>query len=86
MIGTQLIPMKTGSFTIYDGKRIPDTLYGYYLMDVGSLGWRQYWVSYVNSKMAAAPAYDGVFADGVYDILANDGAFTKTIRIIRDVR
>ena len=48
-----------------NGNRIVNSQYGWYLMDVGSQGWRQHWVSYVNSKMTNTP-YDGVFADDVW--------------------
>ncbi len=51
------------------GNRIKDSIWGHYLMDVGNVGWREHWVSYVNSKMAAFPAYDGVYADVVWDTL-----------------
>jgi hypothetical protein len=49
------------------GNRIVESTFGWYLMDVGSVGWRQHWVTYVNSKMNNA-AFNGVFADDVQTI------------------
>ena len=59
------------SWFVHDaqGNRVKDTVWGNYLMDVGNAGWRQHWVSYVNNKMATFPAYDGVYADVVWDTL-----------------
>ena len=51
-----------------NGNRIVDIHWGWYLMDVGSQGWRQHWFSYVNGKMNNT-AYDGVFADGVLNAI-----------------
>ena len=51
------------------GNRVKDTRWGFYLMDVGNYGWRQHFVSYINNKMATYGAYDGVYADTVWDTL-----------------
>jgi hypothetical protein len=50
------------------GSRIVQTGWGWYLMDVGSAGWRQHWVSYVNSQINNAQ-YDGILADDVWDAM-----------------
>jgi hypothetical protein len=52
-----------------NGYRVYSSYWRLYLMDVGSAGWRQHWTSYINNKMATYPAYDGVYADCVYDTL-----------------
>jgi len=52
-----------------NGNRILNTVWGWYLMDVGNVGWRQHYVSYVNSKLASMPAFDGVFADDVWNTM-----------------
>ena len=44
-----------------------------YLMDVGNVGWRQHWLSYVNKKLEACSAYNGIFADDVWDTLYTVG-------------
>jgi hypothetical protein len=43
--------------------RIKSKAFGWYLMDVGNAGFRQHWVSVLNSKLSASPAYDGVMMD-----------------------
>jgi hypothetical protein len=62
------------------GNRILNVDWGWYLMDVGVQGWRQHWVSYVNGKMNNT-AYDGVFADDVWNAIADWSlsAFDKVI-------
>jgi hypothetical protein len=55
------------------GHRIINIDWGTYLMDVGNAGWRQHWVNYVNNKLNDCPAYNGVFADNVWDSLYLDG-------------
>lgn len=50
-----------------NGNRVRDTGAGWYLMDVGSTGWRQHWVANVNSKLATYPQYDGVFLDNAFN-------------------
>ncbi len=50
------------------GNRIINSLYGWYLMDVGNAGWRAHWVSIVNSKIGTL--YDGVFIDDVWNSLS----------------
>jgi hypothetical protein len=52
------------------GSRIMQMQWGWYLMDVGSAGWRQHWVSYVNSRINNAQ-YDGILADDVWDTMAS---------------
>ena len=56
------------------GNRIRSNQFGYYLMDVSSLGWKQHWVAYVNAKfnLPASVYYDGVFIDDVYNSLNSD--------------
>ena len=49
------------------GNRIRNSLYGWYLMDVGNAGWRAHWVSDVNSRIGTL--YDGVFIDDVWNAL-----------------
>jgi hypothetical protein len=60
------------SWFVHDasGNRIIMTVWGWYLMDCSSAGWRQHWISYVNGKMNNN-AYDGVFADDVWDTIAS---------------
>jgi hypothetical protein len=60
------------------GNRVKDSVWGNYLMDVGSAGYRAHWVSYMNSKLSAYTAYDGIYADVVMNSLSN-GAFDRTI-------
>ncbi len=60
-----------------NGNRIQDTQYGWYLMDIGSLGWRQHYSSYVNSEINAKPSFDGVFADDVAPTLG--GSYSSTV-------
>ena len=55
------------------GNRILYSSWGTYLMDVGNAEWRQHWVSYVNNKLGNCSAYDGIFADNVWDILYTSG-------------
>ncbi|HEY4675352.1 MAG TPA: putative glycoside hydrolase [Candidatus Bathyarchaeia archaeon] len=45
------------------GNRIRETGYGFYLMDVGSQGWRQHYAQYCLQKLAQHPTVDGIFAD-----------------------
>jgi hypothetical protein len=63
-----------------NGNRIKNTQWGWYLMDCGNAGWRQHLFSYVNGKMNNA-AYDGVFADDVWNAITDWSlsAFDKTI-------
>jgi hypothetical protein len=51
-----------------NGNRILNTFWNWYLMDVGSSGWRQHYVSYVNNQISNAQ-YDGVFADDVWNTI-----------------
>ena len=52
------------------GNRIIMTDYGWYLMDVGSAGWRQHYVSYLNNRLNNAQ-FDGVLADDVWNTIAS---------------
>jgi hypothetical protein len=52
------------------GRRIMQRQWGWYLMDVGSAGWRQHLVSYMNSRINNAQ-YDGALADDVWDTMAS---------------
>lgn len=52
-----------------NGNRITSIDYGWYLMDVGSPGWRQFYSSYANGLLKNSPAVDGVFADDVWNQL-----------------
>jgi hypothetical protein len=63
-----------------NGNRITSNQFGYYLMDVSSSGWRQYWVNYVNTKfnLPAGTYYNGVFIDDVYNAL-NNAVYSSTI-------
>ncbi len=61
-----------------NGNRIINPSWGTYLMDVGNIGWREHWVSYVNNKLAISPEYTGVFADDVSDEI-NQEIFTQTL-------
>jgi hypothetical protein len=61
------------------GQRIQHVFWGWYLMDVGNAGWRQHWVSYVNSKLTANQYYDGVFLDDVWDNLPADSSLFNAI-------
>ena len=54
-----------------NGNRIKNTQWGWYLMDVGSAGWREHFTSYINDKMNNA-VYDGVFADDVRTQISSD--------------
>jgi len=45
------------------GNRIRETGYGFYVMDVGSQGWRQHYAQYCLQKLAQHPTVDGIFAD-----------------------
>jgi hypothetical protein len=54
-----------------DGNRVIHQSFGWYLMDIGNPGWRQHYVSHVNSKIDNTP-YDAVFADDVWSGLASD--------------
>lgn len=49
-----------------NGNRVFHSAAGWYLMDSGNMGWRQYFVSYINAKLASMPSYDGVFCDNVW--------------------
>jgi len=68
------------SWFVHDasGSRIMMTVFGWYLMDVGNAGWRQHWVSYVNSKINS---YDGVFTDDVWNTIPDWALpnFDKTV-------
>jgi len=63
------------------GNRILNTAWNWYLMDVASTGWRQHFVSYVNSELSSQPSYDGVFADDAWNTIASWAlsSFDKTI-------
>ena len=61
-----------------NGKRIMNTVFDWYLMDVGSAGWRQYYVSYVNSQTNNT-VYDGVFADDCWNTIASWEPFSSTV-------
>jgi hypothetical protein len=52
-----------------DGNRVKNNVWGWYLMDVGNAGWREHWASYVRDKMSTYTAYDGAYADDVWDTL-----------------
>jgi hypothetical protein len=52
-----------------NGSRITSTEYGWYLMDISSSGWRQFYSSYVNSQLNGS-LFDGVFADDVWNQLS----------------
>jgi hypothetical protein len=54
-----------------NGQRVTSTGWNWYLMDVSSAGYRQHWVSYVNSKLSRQPGYDGVLADDVWNTIAD---------------
>ena len=54
-----------------NGNRIQDPSTGWYLMDCGSAGWRQFYVNYVNNKLTLLPICDGVFADNVWSGLGS---------------
>jgi hypothetical protein len=62
------------------GNRIKSNQFGFYLMDVSSLGWKQHWVAFVNEKfnLPAGVYYDGVFIDDVYNSL-NSAVYSSTI-------
>jgi hypothetical protein len=51
-----------------NGKRLVDTSWGWYLMDINSTGWRQHYVSYVNTKINNNQ-FDGVFADDCWNAM-----------------
>jgi hypothetical protein len=59
------------SWFIHDssGNRCRNNLWGFYLMDPASAGWRQHFKDYVNAKFASYGAYDGVYCDDVWDTL-----------------
>jgi hypothetical protein len=63
------------------GSRIKSTGWNWYLMDAGSAGYRQHWISYVNNKLGSLPAYDGVFADDVWNTIADYmlSSFSSTV-------
>jgi hypothetical protein len=47
------------------GNRLEDS-WRAYMTDIGSSGWRQHWMDYVNAELASVPQFDGVYADIVY--------------------
>jgi len=51
------------------GSRLVNIRWGWYLMDVGNQGWREYLVS--STKRVLAQGYDGIFADDVWDSLSD---------------
>jgi hypothetical protein len=53
------------------GQRIQNLDYYWYLMDAGSAGWREHFVSHANTTYLNTAAYDGLFADDVHDELPN---------------
>ena len=54
------------------GSRIQiDSIYGWYLMDISSQGWRQHYADYVKEKIDLY-SFDGVFADDVWTHLFRD--------------
>ena len=60
------------------GHRIMETIFGWYLMDISSSGWRQHFVSYVNNRINNA-IYDGVFGDDCWDTIASWEPFSSTV-------
>jgi len=58
--------------------RIVNTVFGWYLMDVGVLGWMQYLVSNLNGGAMSNAAYDGVFMDDVWNLMVSTN-FNTTI-------
>ena len=61
-----------------NGNRIRNSDWGWYLMDISSLGWRQYLVSYINAHTNNG-AYDGVFADDVWTVFWDVYKFDQTV-------
>ena len=49
-----------------NGNRLLHEVWGFYAMDVGSLGWRQHYASLVNEYLSLY-SFDGIFADDVWD-------------------
>jgi hypothetical protein len=55
------------------GNRIKHSGWGWYLMDISSSGWRQFYTSHINSQLSGT-LFDGVFVDDVWDqLLTGDG-------------
>jgi hypothetical protein len=54
-----------------NGNRIQEKNYGGYLMDPANVGWRAYFASVVQQKIAAG-GFDGVFVDDVWQTLWKD--------------
>ena len=50
-----------------NGNRLVNKKYGWYAMDVGSPGWREHYAKLVKAKLDANPAFDGLFADDVWE-------------------
>jgi hypothetical protein len=49
-----------------DGNRIMHSVFGAYLMDIGSSGWRQHYTNWVNEYLSLY-SFDGIFADDVWN-------------------
>jgi len=51
-----------------NGSRIQNTAWGWYLMNITNLGWKQFYVSHANSQMNNT-VYNGVFADDCWNLM-----------------
>ena len=60
------------------GNRIMNTAWGWMLMNISSLGWKQFYVSYANSQINNT-VYDGVFADDCWDTVSSPQPLNGTI-------
>ena len=49
------------------GNRLIHKKWGWYAMDVGNPGWRMYYANYCKNKLDSYPAFDGIFADDVWE-------------------
>lgn len=69
-----------------NGNRLVNKYFGWYAMDVGNLGWRNYLASWVNDKLVNNPSVDGVMTDDTWeDFFAGSGGYNPWTVPLADV-